>query len=104
MGLQQRLDGLREADDVRVVAHQLHLGLALADNLDDVHGANLGRVGVQLVQVGDDLFLVGNGDVQPTQVDVLRHHLGEVLDAGDFEVDILCVDVLRLEFLIEVGY
>ena len=62
MGLQQGFDGLREADDVRIVAHKLHLGLALADDFDDVHGAYLGRVRVEFVQVGDDLFLVGDGE------------------------------------------
>ena len=80
------------------------MALALADNLDDVHRAYLGRVLVQLVQIGDDLFLVGNGDVQPAEVGVLVDYFHEILDTGDFEVDILCVDVLRLEFLVEVGY
>ena len=71
---------------------------------DDVHGAYLGRVRVEFVQVGDDLFLVGDGDVESAEVEVLVHHLGEILDAGDFEVDILCVDVFRLELLVEVGH
>ena len=87
---------------IRACVWTLDLAFGLADDFDDVHRAYLGRVLVQLVQVGDDLLFVGDGDIQPAEVGILLHDLHELFDAGNLEVDILGVDVLSLELFVEV--
>ena len=90
--LQQRLDGLHKADDVRVVTYQFGLSL-LTDNLDDIYRTNGFGVGDKFIQIRDNLLLVGNGYVHPCQIGVLQQYLWKLLNAWYLKVYILGIDV-----------
>ena len=68
--VQERFDGALEADDVGVVAFQFFAEEAFR-KFDDVDGSDQASVFVQVIQVGNDLFLVGDGDIQTVQFRVL---------------------------------
>ena len=99
--LQQWFYGLGESDDVGVIAYQFYLSFGEADDLDDVDGAYLGSVLVQFVQIGNDLFLIRDGHVEPAEVGILLYHFHKVFDAWNFEVHVFCINILCFELLIE---
>lgn len=68
--VQERFDGALEADDVGVVAFQFFAEYAFR-KFDDVDGSDQAGVFVQVIQVGNDLFLVGDGDIQTVQFRVI---------------------------------
>ena len=103
-GFQQRLDGLLEADDVGVVTDELGLAKQSLGELDDVDCPDLAGVGVEIVEVGNNLFLIGDRDVQTAQIRVLSQDVLDLLDVGDLEIDVFRVDFLGLEFLVEIGF
>ncbi len=97
----ERLYALREPYHVAVVAPEdgvvalvLHL-----HHVDRPDGVGLGADGVE---VADYLLLVGDGDVEALELGIGVENLGQVLDAGDLEIDVLGVDAFILELLVEV--
>ena len=100
MAFQQRLNGLGESQYVRVIALQDQFA-PLADQLDDIHGTDTGGILVQFVKIRNDLFLVGDGDIQSHQVRMGGDDLGEILNGRNLKVDIFRVNVLRMELLVE---
>ena len=73
-------------------------------NLDTVDGPDSLRLGIKCIEVGDDLLLVGYGDVETSKVGRIVDELLYAPDLGQFEqlVRVLLVEALAAEFLGEI--
>ena len=100
--LDHGLYALRKADDIGIKSFQDRLVLLVRhpDNVDGSDGPSLWRDGVE---EGDDLLLIGDGDVQPSQFGILVEHLRQFVDAWNLEVLILGVDTFISKLLVEVA-
>ena len=100
--LEQRFDALGESNDVAIEPLQLHV-LTFSRDANHVDGSDSTCLRAYLVEIGDDLLLVGDGDVEPFQIGVGVEHLTQIFDVWNLEVDVASVDVLVLELLVEVA-
>ena len=73
------------------------------NEMNDVDGSYGSCLWADAVQEGNDLLLVGYGNVESLQVGVGVQYLCQQVDAGNLEILIHGVDVLILELLVEVA-
>ena len=103
MRLQQGLDGLSESNDIGVVTHQFDFSFWLADDFNHIDCAYLCGVTIEFIQKRNHLFFVRDGDIEAAQVGILFDHFHEVIDTGNLEIHILCIDSFGFELLIKVS-
>ena len=99
---EQRFYAPCKAYHVAVESFQQCLAAFVRDT-DDIHCPDGLGFRAQAVQIINHLFLVGNGNVQSAQFRVGIDDFYEIIYRGDFKIDIGGIDVLVVEFLIEIS-
>ena len=98
--VKHRFYALGETDDVAVIALQLDF-LSFVCDTYDVDGTNGLSLRCNVVQELYYLLLIGNGDVEATQVRVYVKYLLQLVNAGNLEVLILGIDAFVSKLLVE---
>src|SRR5690554_4386904 len=86
---------------VAVVAFQMGLALVPGD-FNDVNGTNVAGFGIQFIQKGQHLLLIGNGNIESRQIGMLFQQSLKFADVAEWKVQVTCVDAFVFKFFAEV--
>ena len=99
--LQHWLNALREANDITIKAPQDDF-VAFVRHANYIYSPYGTGLRTYRIKEGDDFLFVGDGHVKTLQLRVGSQNLRQIINAGNFEVDVLSIDVLVLKALIEI--
>ena len=98
---QEWLNAAGESNDIAVVAFQLDV-ISFVFHLDDIDSSDGCSLGADEVEIADNLFLVGDRDIESFQLGCGVQDFCQVFDVWYLEVDVLGINSFVLKFLVEV--